>query len=98
MTSSEGLRNRLIKKTKSQLVDEIVELNGLLPDLRTLDNQTTEQMATSGAAAILSEQALQQSQSILMEAVKIAKLGHWVWDEIERTCIYASEEYANIRG
>ncbi len=38
------------------------------------------------------------SESLLNRAVQIASLGHFVWDEVEDRCIYASEEYARILG
>lgn len=34
----------------------------------------------------------------LADAARLAKLGFWIWDEIEDRCIYCSEELANIHG
>jgi len=44
------------------------------------------------------EEALRQSQAITNEAVKIAHLGHWTYDVVNRSTTYCSEEYARIYG
>jgi len=44
------------------------------------------------------EEALRESEAVINEAVKIAQLGHWVWDEVEDRCIYCSTECARISG
>jgi PAS domain S-box-containing protein len=44
------------------------------------------------------EEALQRSQKITNEAVKIAHLGHWTYDVVNRNTSYCSEEYARIYG
>jgi len=41
---------------------------------------------------------LRESEQLLKQAVRIAGLGHYMWDELEDRCIYASEEYAQILG
>ncbi len=44
------------------------------------------------------EEALRKNEAIIKEAVKIAHLGHWTWDEIEDRCTYCSEQCALIHG
>ena len=43
-------------------------------------------------------QALAESEARLREAAEIAKLGHYIWDDVENRCIYCDEEYARILG
>ncbi len=45
-----------------------------------------------------SEAALRESESRLANAASIARLGYWVWDEIEDKPVYCSEELAEIYG
>ncbi len=44
------------------------------------------------------EQALQESEARLSKAAKMAKVGYWVWDEIEDKASYCSDEMAEICG
>lgn len=44
------------------------------------------------------EAALRESEARLQQAVRMANLGHWVWDDIEDRCLYFSEEIAQIEG
>ena len=44
------------------------------------------------------EFALRESEARLKQAVRMANLGHWVWDDIEDRCLYFSEEIAHIEG
>ena len=44
------------------------------------------------------EEALREGEKRLQEAARIAKLGHWVWDEVEDKLIYCSEEFGRIHG
>lgn len=43
-------------------------------------------------------EALRLSETRLKEAAKRAKLGYWVWDEVQDKMVAASEEYAAIIG
>ena len=44
------------------------------------------------------EAALRESEARLSNAAKMAKIGYWVWDEVEDKAIYCSEELAKIYG
>jgi len=44
------------------------------------------------------EDALRESEARLSIATKMAKIGYWVWDEIEDKAIYCSEEMAKMYG
>jgi len=44
------------------------------------------------------EAALRESEERFNEAVQIAHLGHWVWDEVEDKIEYCSDECARIHG
>ena len=44
------------------------------------------------------EAALRESEARLKQAVRMADLGHWVWDDLEDRCLYFSEEIARIEG
>ena len=46
----------------------------------------------------LAEAALRESEARLSRAAEMAKIGYWVWDEIEHKAIYCSEEMARIYG
>ncbi len=41
---------------------------------------------------------LEESEKLFHQAVHIARLGHYVWDEVVDCCTFASEEYARIFG
>ncbi|MCH7493442.1 PAS domain-containing protein, partial [bacterium] len=44
------------------------------------------------------ERALRESKLHLSHAQRIAKLGHWIWDEADRRVVYSSEELARVFG
>jgi prevent-host-death family protein len=44
------------------------------------------------------EEALRESQALLEQAAVMARLGHWVWDEVEDRCIHCSETLARMNG
>ncbi len=44
------------------------------------------------------EACLQQSEARYRRAAQLARLGHWIWDEIENRCSYCSPELAEIYG
>lgn len=44
------------------------------------------------------EIALRNSEELLLESARLAKLGHMVWDPYEDRCIYCSEIYAEMHG
>jgi diguanylate cyclase (GGDEF)-like protein/PAS domain S-box-containing protein len=44
------------------------------------------------------EDSLRESESRLAEACRIAKIGHWIWDEKEDRQLYCSEEGERIFG
>lgn len=44
------------------------------------------------------EQALSESMAQYRDATRIAKLGHWVYDEVEDKILHCSEELARIHG
>ena len=44
------------------------------------------------------ERALQEQDAHLANAAAMAKLGYWVWDELEDKAIHCSEEHARIYG
>jgi len=44
------------------------------------------------------EEALRESEARLAKAAEIAKVGYWIWDEIEDKAIYCSDELAKICG
>jgi PAS domain-containing protein len=46
----------------------------------------------------LAEDALQESEARMSEAVGLAKLGTWVWDSVGGRGTYYSEEHARIHG
>lgn len=45
-----------------------------------------------------SEQALRESEEKLRQAASMARLGYWIWDEVEDRCLYCSPECAEIHG
>ncbi len=45
-----------------------------------------------------SQRALEESDQLLTQAARIANLGHYLWDDMEDRCLYASAEYARILG
>ncbi len=47
---------------------------------------------------VQAEQALRDNEAHLAEATRIAQLGHLVWNEVDETLIYCSEECARIYG
>ncbi len=44
------------------------------------------------------QEALRESEARLAKAAKMAKVGYWVWDEIEDKAVYCSDELAEITG
>ncbi len=44
------------------------------------------------------EENLRENESRLTEAMRIAKLGHYVWDDLENRLMYCDEEFARIYG
>ena len=42
------------------------------------------------------EEELRERETLLTQAVTMAGLGHWVWDEITDKCIFCSEQMARI--
>jgi PAS domain S-box-containing protein len=42
--------------------------------------------------------ALRDSEERYRQAAELVNVGHWLWDEIEGTCISCSEELARIHG
>ncbi|MFP6740262.1 MAG: PAS domain-containing protein, partial [Alphaproteobacteria bacterium] len=42
------------------------------------------------------EEALADSEARLKESVRLAKLGHWVWDAVADKCLYVSEQQARM--
>ncbi|WP_282607115.1 type II toxin-antitoxin system prevent-host-death family antitoxin [Pelagibius sp. Alg239-R121] len=46
----------------------------------------------------LSEEALKQSEALLKQAMRAARLGAWVWDDTADECTYCSEELALLFG
>ena len=46
----------------------------------------------------LTEQAMREGEERLREAAKLAKLGHWIWDDTDRAPVYFSDEFARIHG
>jgi PAS domain S-box-containing protein len=44
------------------------------------------------------EAALRESEARLLKAAELAKIGYWVWDEIEDKAIYCSDELAKMFG
>jgi PAS domain S-box-containing protein len=44
------------------------------------------------------EEALRESEARLSKATEMAKIGYWVWDEVEDKAIYCSEELAKMYG
>ncbi len=44
------------------------------------------------------EEALKESEARLSKAAEMAKIGYWIWDEIEGKAIYCSEELAKMYG
>lgn len=45
-----------------------------------------------------SQAELHASEQRYRGALKVARLGHWIWDEIEQKCSYCSPELAGIYG
>ena len=45
-----------------------------------------------------SEDALRESEARLRDATRLAKLGQFIWDDVEDKCIYCDEEFARIHG
>ncbi len=45
-----------------------------------------------------SETALRESEERLRLATQIARLGYWIWDEVEDRCLYCSPDCAAIHG
>jgi PAS domain S-box-containing protein len=44
------------------------------------------------------EEALRESEARLSKAAEMAKIGYWVWDEIEDMAVYCSDELAKMYG
>jgi PAS domain S-box-containing protein len=44
------------------------------------------------------EEALRESEVRLSKAAEMAKIGYWIWDELEDKAIYCSEEAAKMHG
>ena len=44
------------------------------------------------------EAALRESEAHLSKATEMAKIGYWVWDEIENKSVYCSDEMAKMYG
>ena len=50
------------------------------------------------AAAESAQLALKESETRFQQAVELAKLGHWAWDEVADVCSYCSDELARMYG
>lgn len=44
------------------------------------------------------ETTLKESEQLFKQAAHIVNLGHYIWDEVDDRCIFASDEYARILG
>lgn len=44
------------------------------------------------------EEALKQSEAMLRQAMRTARLGAWIWDDAKDECVYCSEELALLFG
>ena len=64
-------------------------------DGRFIGNVGTWQDVTELKTA---EKALRESEDRLSQAATLAKLGHWVWDELADKVTYCSDEMAHILG
>ena len=52
----------------------------------------------STPATPASPELLIGNEALLKQAVRMANLGHWIWDELEDCCAYVSQECADIHG
>jgi len=44
------------------------------------------------------EEALKKTDELFKRSERLAKLGHWEWDEVEDRCIFCSDEMARLHG
>ncbi len=75
--------------------DELeIRVEGRTAELRAANESLSRQITERKQA----EAALRESEARLTTGAKIAKVGYWVWDEIEEKATYCSDEMAEICG
>ena len=87
MPDTEKSRLDLSRRTKTQLIEE---LNNLRRQVQDLQREALERHRT--------DKSLRESEERLRSAARIAKVGHWLWDEVEDELTYCSDEFARIHG
>ncbi len=70
--------------------EPVFDSSGIFVGYRGIGSDITERKRT--------EEALRESEVRLAKTAKIAKVGYWVWDEIEDKAVYCSDELAEING
>ena len=97
METPGALRKRLLRKTKSQLVDEIASLLGRVADLEKAAGELDvfEENAVRRQKA---EASLKESEALFEQAARMAHLGHWSYDETAKRLTDCSEEIARFFG
>jgi PAS domain S-box-containing protein len=103
----ESVRRRVRTTGRSQIVEELVEerdglhtrLSVQFP-LEMRDGQTRSicGISTDITQRKVDERALSESKLRLAHAHRIAKLSHWIWDEVSNRLTYCSDDLAGLFG
>lgn len=89
---------RRVEERTSELTREIDERRAVESELREAESALIEANNSLEKRIEARTAALQESERRLQAAMKITKLGYYIWDLVEDRCVYCTEEYAAIHG
>ena len=90
--------DRILGRQYSELKQTEEALGRAHDELETRVLERTNELRCEITERKQAEEGLRESESRLAHAAKMAKIGYWVWDEIEDKAIYCSDELAGING
>ena len=88
----------ILKQAQGSELPIVIERRG--KNLAALVSMEDLELIERGRAAREAEDrsALQESLDLFSRTERLARLGHWEWDEVGDKCLYCSEELARIHG